>query len=525
MNMNMKRITPLALSALLLGTVAVGAESPTKINIVPISEEITEINQVTSFIQVQGTIDTIENRNDQKFFSTTDKENPFNFTTNEETLVFDKKGNKVELKKGDKVSIYTHANQPMLAIYPPQYNPAVIIVEDEEVASSVKVTNFNKELLSEDQDLKLNIGDDTVIVNEKGEKVNKEALAGNDAIVFYSFATFSIPAQTTPEKIVVLSKEQNEPTEEQPVLEVAPFANVKGAIGSVEKLANGTTQYSVTDENNPFHFTTDQNTIVLDKKGNKVELKKGDKVSLYMHANQPMLLIFPPQYSPAVVIVEDEKSPTNVVVTDFNEDFINKENDLKLNISDDTVIVNVKGEKVGKETLFADHHAIVFYGATTRSIPAQTSPDKIVVFPKVTNEIVAEEGEKAAVLEEAKEVNEVVVEEAKEVAIDKTEEQAAVTEEAKEFDAKIAALIGKDIREVDGKVMVPLRKVAEGLGFKVEANKTGALLSKDALSYTITRGEKMYGHNRALAQFEVAPAILEPGKTYVEYDFALQLLK
>ncbi|MEG0473310.1 MAG: stalk domain-containing protein, partial [Solibacillus sp.] len=115
--------------------------------------------------------------------------------------------------------------------------------------------------------------------------------------------------------------------------------------------------------------------------------------------------------------------------------------------------------------------AIVFYGATTRSIPAQTSPDKIVVFPKVTDEIVAEEGEKAAVLEEAKEVNEVVVEEAK--------EQAAVKEEAKEIDAKIAALIGKDIREVDGKVMIPLRKVAEGLGFKVDTTttKTGAIVS------------------------------------------------
>ncbi|MEG0383766.1 MAG: stalk domain-containing protein, partial [Solibacillus sp.] len=229
---------------------------------------------------------------------------------------------------------------------------------------------------------------------------------------------------------------------------------------------------------------------------------------MYMHANQPMLLIFPPQYSPAVVIVEDEKSPTNVVVTDFNEEFINKENDLKLNISDKTVIVNAKGEKVGKEALLENHHAIVFYGATTRSIPAQTSPDKIVVFPKVTDEIVAEEGEKAAVLEEAKEVNEVVV------------------EEAKEIDAKIATLIGKDIREVDGKVMVPLRKVAEGLGFKVDTTttKTGAIVSKGALSYTITRGEKTYGHNRALAQFEVAPALLESGKTYVEYDFALQLL-
>lgn len=525
--MNMKRITPLALSALLLGTVAVGAESPVNTIQPTPSEETTDINKATSFMQVQGTIGGIENRKDQTFFSTTDKENPFNFTTNENTLVLDKKGNEVELKKGDKVSIYTPVNQPMLAIYPPQYNPSVIIVEDEKVVSSVKVTTLNGELLSEDQDLKLNISDKTVIVNEKGEKVGKEALAGNDAIVFYSMATFSIPAQTTPEKVIVFSNKDNDATEMTPsteVTEVAPFTNVKGAIGSVEKLTNGKIQFSVTDENNPFNFTTDKNTIVLDKKGNKVELKKGDKVTIYSHANQPMLLIFPPQYSPAVVIVEDEKSPTNVVVSDFNEDFINTENNLKLNISEDTVIVNVEGEKVGKEAILENHHAIVFYGATTRSIPAQTTPEKIVVFPKVTDEIVAEEGEKAAVLEEAQEVNE-AVEEAQEVVVEKTQEKADVTEEAKEIDAKIAALIGKDIREVNGKVMVPLRKVAEGLGFKVESIKTGAIVSKGALSYTITRGEKMYGYNKALMQFEVAPALLEPGKTYVEYDFALQLLK
>ncbi|MEG0472639.1 MAG: stalk domain-containing protein, partial [Solibacillus sp.] len=364
---------------------------------------------------------------------------------------------------------------------------------------------------------KLNIGDDTVIVNEKGEKVGKEALEGNDAIVFYSFATFSIPAQTTPEKIIVFSNKENDVTEETPMTEVAPFMNVKGSISATEKKANGTIQFSVTDDNNPFNFTTDNNTIVLDKKGNKVELKKGDKVSLFVATNQPMLLIFPPQYNPTVIIVEDEKSPTNVVVTDFNEDFINAENDLKLNISDDTVIVNSKGEKVAKEALLENHHAIVFYGVTTRSIPAQTSPEKIIVFPKLTDETVTEEGDKAAVLELANEVDDAVV----------TTEQTTETtiiEETTTLDSKITDLIGKDIREVEGKVMVPLRKVAEGLGFKVEATKSGAIVSKGALSYTMTRGEKTYGYNRALAQFEVAPALLESGKTYVEYEFALQLL-
>lgn len=322
----MKRITPIALSALLLGTVAVGAESQPKTSQPATMEETTEINNPTAFVQMQGTIGAVEDRKDQKFFSMTDQENPFNFTTDENTLIFDKKGNKVELKKGDKVSIYMHANQPTILIYPPQYSPAVVIVEDEEAAGSVKVATFNEDYVSDDNDLKLNISDETVIVNEKGEKVGKEALVNHHGIVFYKFMTMSIPAQTNPEKIVVFS-----------------------------------------------------------------------------------------------------------------------------NVTDETVV----------------------------------------------------------------EVKEAVAEEVK------AEEQ----KDPQAMDTKIADLINKDFYEVDGKVMVPLRIVAEGLGYKVEVIKNGAIISKGALSYTITRGEKMYGYNRALAQFESAPALLETGKTYVEYNFALKLVK
>ncbi|MEG0473687.1 MAG: hypothetical protein RR588_15250, partial [Solibacillus sp.] len=75
--MNMKRITPLALSALLLGTVSAGAASPPKPNDVTTTEATTEVNEAASFMQVQGTIGVIENRKDQTFYSVTDQNNPF----------------------------------------------------------------------------------------------------------------------------------------------------------------------------------------------------------------------------------------------------------------------------------------------------------------------------------------------------------------------------------------------------------------------------------------------------------------
>ena len=78
---------------------------------------------------------------------------------------------------------------------------------------------------------------------------------------------------------------------------------------------------------------------------------------------------------------------------------------------------------------------------------------------------------------------------------------------------------------VKAKNLLAFRIWLEKLGYKVKSTGKGAVISKGALSYTITRGEKMYGHNKASRYFKVAPTLLENNKTYVEYDFALQLLK
>lgn len=274
------------------------------------------------------------------------------------------------------------------------------------------------------------------------------------------------------------------------VVKQAAFVQASGKISSVEKSANSTT-YIIASEENPFQFVVDESTLIFDKKGNPVTLKQGDTVTLYMHANQPMILIYPPHYSPAVVIVGDESAPDFVKVSQFDENFVSEDNQLKLNISDDTVIVNEKGEKQTKEAV-TKQNAIVFYGRSTFSIPAQTTPTKIVVFPKFEDEIVEETPE---------------------------------AETPDQLEAQLNAMIGKDFYEVNGKKMVPLRVVAEQLGYQVNATAKGAILSKGALTYTITRGEKMYGYNKALREFTVAPALLESGKTYVEYDLALELLK
>ena len=81
---------------------------------------------------------------------------------------------------------------------------------------SIKVDRFGQTLLSSDQTLKLNIGDTTEIILQDGKPFAGE-LANRDLVVFYDVATRSIPAQTTPQKVVVLSGEADPPAYDLPL--------------------------------------------------------------------------------------------------------------------------------------------------------------------------------------------------------------------------------------------------------------------------------------------------------------------
>lgn len=274
-----------------------------------------------------------------------------------------------------------------------------------------------------------------------------------------------------------------QPTTEgtEQVEKAGTFIQHRGNITAVEQRENAQL-FTVGQDDNVFNFYVDDKTLVFDEDGNEAKLEIGDTITLSIYADQPMILIYPPQYAPPVVIVEKDDTANSVKVAQFDENFLSDDGQLKLNLNEESVIINTKGEKVPAKEL-QNYNAIVFYGPTTRSIPAQTAPEKIVVFPKLEEEVVNPE-----------------------------------------IAPEIQAIIGEDYKEVDGKIMVPLRMVAEELDFKVASTGNGAIISKGALSYTITRGETKYGHNRALKHFDVAPALLEKNKTYVEYNFVKELL-
>jgi hypothetical protein len=104
----------------------------------------------------------------------------------------------------------------------------------------------------------------------------------------------------------------------------------------------------------------------------------GDRVTGYYDGNAPVPLIYPPQYR-ALVMVKDNPYQ-NVKVDFFNNQLVSSDGQLKLNISPYTQIVLTNDQPFSKNIVLINRNLIVIYGTTTRSIPAQTTPYKIIVW-------------------------------------------------------------------------------------------------------------------------------------------------
>ena len=104
---------------------------------------------------------------------------------------------------GDTVTGFYDGNAPTPLIYPPQLPAIVMAKETVNRFQNVKVDFFNSELVSSDGTLKLNISYLTRIMLENGQRFPANP-ANRDLIVVYGPTTRSIPAQTTPEQIIVM---------------------------------------------------------------------------------------------------------------------------------------------------------------------------------------------------------------------------------------------------------------------------------------------------------------------------------
>jgi len=119
------------------------------------------------------------------------------------------------------------------------------------------------------------------------------------------------------------------------------------------------------------NFVVTPNTYFVDH----VMVSRGNMVTGFYDENTAVPLIFPPQFR-AIVMARDTPYQ-NVKVDYFNNQLLSSDNNLKLNIAPRTKIVLENGQAFSNNP--ANRNLIVVYGATTKSIPAQTTPYKIIV--------------------------------------------------------------------------------------------------------------------------------------------------
>ncbi len=121
----------------------------------------------------------------------------------------------------------------------------------------------------------------------------------------------------------------------------------------------------------PVNFVISPGTYFVDHEVVEV----GDEVTGFYDANAPAILIYPPQY-PAIVMAKDTEYQ-NVTVDYFNNQLINSDGSLKLNLAPSTEIILTNDQLFNRYP--GNRNLIVVYGPTTKSIPAQTTPYKIIV--------------------------------------------------------------------------------------------------------------------------------------------------
>lgn len=325
----------------------------------------------------------------------------------------------------------------------------------------------------------------------------KKLFIGFIAVSMLSVSTFSF-AQN-PEEIATSYESEEEYQEIIPISLVEnTIPSFKSFTGKVLEISDFNIQDGTkliktkSEDGNEATLFLSPDTYIVDN----VEIKTGDKVTGYYDANKPMIMIYPPQYTTEVICVKDEAK--NIMVDIFNEELVSSDNFLKLNISEQTEIVLKNGTPYNGDIF--GRKIVVTYGVTTKSIPAQTTPSKIVVLSEKN-----------------------MFEEANEWPL----EESTYTPDVSKMDIIVS---GKKISaptpytNSTGTVMVPLRAIAEALDFSVKwesKNKSVQI----GIGTSLTIGEDLYIYMKtAPIKLGTSPELID-GRTFVPLSFFREVMK
>ena len=345
---------------------------------------------------------------------------------------------------------------------------------------------------------------DTVQISE--EELNKPV------------STYAPDAMPTPEiqgDIMLLNGEE---TDAAAPVETASYISVDVTVVKTDSDVDGiikttTDVNNKDDQNNTVNLKITDDTLVYDNLGNKKalsDLTDGSKITVFTGSYEPTPLILPVQYTANIIIINGDKEG-NVNADTYladEEGYTNAANTLNIATADDTKIVD-KNEKEYKGDL-DKNDLIVFYGVSTKSIPAQTTPTKVVVLGE--NEIALKQIETAKNATPAP------------TAAPETTAAPEVTEAPQvSYAGLVNVVIGdknvSDVYAKDNTTMVPLREVAEAAGFTVTWDaENRAVILNDGV-YSLKIGENSYVKGKMMPlTLSAAPEIVND-LTYVPAEF------
>jgi hypothetical protein len=280
--------------------------------------------------------------------------------------------NNEEIAIGSEVTGYYDANAMMIMIYPPQYVAVAVMVSNKD--QNIKVDLFDKNMISADNSLMLNINKETKVVLKDG-KVFKGDLKNRKLAVFYGASTRSLPAQTTPNKVVVLS-DTIVPDED----DNSYYGSFTGTVTKITTPKNDKDKTKVTlkdKDGMEALFTISKDTY----RTNDEKISVGSVVTGYYDAKVFRIMIYPAQYEALVVDVERNKH--NVKVDYFDNKLTSADNTLTIKTSKDTELIYKDGTKYNGKPVRSN--LVVIYDKATKSIPAQTEPIKVIVLEQKDN--------------------------------------------------------------------------------------------------------------------------------------------
>lgn len=155
------------------------------------------------------------------------------------------------------------------------------------------------------------------------------------------------------------------------------FVSVSGMIVDVmPESMDGTNAcilyFTVEDDNgNITSFMVTSDTFVLDF----VPLSMGMRATFWYRTDAPAVLMFPPRYTAVAAALERNDRMINVSF--YNEQLVNQEMNLQIRMDDSTELRTTNNQYFMGSP--ANHDLLVVYTTSTRSIPAQTTPERVYV--------------------------------------------------------------------------------------------------------------------------------------------------